>query len=86
MENKEVVLKKIPLKILLDILTDAWNRGADYIDIIGVPDEIQDNIAIAVKEEYMNTNPEEEDEYEIDVELDENKKKDITDEDLNQLI
>jgi hypothetical protein len=86
MENKEVVLKKIPLKVLLDILTDAWNRGADYIDIIGVPDEIQDNIAIAVKEEYMNTNPEEEDEYEIDVELDENKKKDITDEDLNQLI
>jgi hypothetical protein len=85
MENNEVILKKIPLKVLLDILTDAWNKGADYIDIIGVADEIQDNIAIAIKEEYMNTNPEEE--FEIDVELEEpNDDKDITDEDLNQLI
>lgn len=85
MENKEVILKKIPLKVLLDILTDAWNKGADYIDIIGVADEIQDNIAIAIKEEYMNTSPE--DEFEVDVELEEpNDDKDITDEDLNQLI
>jgi len=86
MENKEVILKKIPLKIFLDILTDAWNTGADYIDIIGVADEIQDNIAIAVRDEYMNTNPEEEDEYEVEKELNKDKKKDITDEDLNQLI
>ena len=77
MENKEIALRKIPLKILLDILQDAWNKGADYVDIIGVPDEIQDNIAIAVKEEYMHV---EEDDIEID------PTKDITDEDLNQLI
>lgn len=77
MENKEIALRKIPLKILLDILQDAWNKGADYVDIIGVPDEIQDNIAIAVKEEYMHI---EEDDIEID------PTKDITDEDLNQLI
>jgi hypothetical protein len=85
MENNEVILKKIPLKVLLDILTDAWNKGADYIDIIGVADEIQDNIAIAIKEEYFNTNPE--DEFEVDVELEKpDGNKDITDEDLNQLI
>ena len=75
MENNEVTLRKIPLKIFLDILQDAWNKGADYIDIIGVPDAIQDNIAIAVKEEYMHF---EDDGPELD--------KDITDEDLNQLI
>lgn len=85
MENNEVVLRKIPLKILLDILGDAWNKGADYVDIIGVADEIQDNIAIAIKEEYMNVNPE--DEFEVDVELEKPENdKDITDEDLNQLI
>ena len=77
MENKEIALRKIPLKILLDILQDAWNKGADYVDIIGVPDEIQDNIAIAVKEEYMHV---EEDEDDI------TPSGDITDEDLNQLI
>lgn len=78
MENKEVALRKIPLKILLEILEDAWNKGADYVDIIGVPDVIQDNIAIAVKEEYMHS--EDGDIPEIDL------NKDITDEDLNQLI
>lgn len=82
MENKEVTLKKIPLKIFIDILQDAWNNGADYIDIIGMANEIQDNIAIAVREEYMNTDPEEE--LEVDVEFDE--KKDLSDDDLNQLI
>jgi hypothetical protein len=85
MENKEVVLKKIPLRVLIDILQDAWNKGADYIDIIGVADQVQDNIAIAIKEEYFNTNPEEE--FEVDVELEKlDEEKDITDEDLNQLI
>ena len=76
MENNEIALRKIPLKILIEILQDAWDRGADYVDIIGVPDEIQDNISIAIKEEYMHR--EEDDNIDTD--------KDITDEDLNQLI
>jgi hypothetical protein len=79
MENNEVTFKKIPLKIFIEILQDAWDRGADYIDIIGVADAIQDNISIAIKEEYMHS-----EEGEEDVDIDQNK--DITDEDLNQLI
>jgi hypothetical protein len=79
MENNEVTFKKIPLKIFIEILQDAWDRGADYIDIIGVADAIQDNISIAIKEEYMHS-----EEGEEDVDIDPNK--DITDEDLNQLI
>jgi len=74
-----VTFKKIPLKIFIEILQDAWDRGADYIDIIGVADAIQDNISIAIKEEYMHS-----EEGEEDVDIDQNK--DITDEDLNQLI
>lgn len=90
MENNEVTFKKIPLKILIDILHDAWDKGADYIDIMGIPDEVQDNIAIAIREEYMGAIPiegeEDEDEYEIDVELEEGGSEDLTDEDLNQLL
>lgn len=85
MENNEVTFKKIPLRIFIDILHDAWNKGADYIDIIGVADQVQDNIAVAIREEYMHVNPE--DEFEIDVELDRpDENKDLSDEDLNQLI
>lgn len=82
--NNEVIFKKIPLRVFMDILHDAWNKGADYIDIIGVPDQVQDNIAVAIREEYMNVNPE--DEFEVDVELEKPEDKDLSDEDLNQLI
>jgi hypothetical protein len=85
MENNEVIFKKIPLEVFINILQDAWNKGADYIDIIGVPDQVQDNIAVAIREEYMNVNPE--DEFEVDVELEHPEdEKDLSDEDLNQLI
>lgn len=85
MENNEVTFKKIPLRVFLDILQDAWEKGADYVDIVGVPDEVQDNIAVAIREEYMNAHPE--DEFEIDVELENpDDNKDLSDDDLNQLI
>jgi hypothetical protein len=78
MENKEITLRKIPLKVLIEILQDVWDHGADYVDIIGVPDAIQDNICVAVKEEYMIDSQEEENSSP--------ENKEITDEDLNQLI
>ena len=55
MENKkEVVLRKIPLKLVIEILTDLWNRGADYVDIIGTMDKVQDSIGISFCSDYMN--------------------------------
>ena len=72
-KNNEVTLKKIPLLVLLEALKDIYERGVDYVDIIGVPGEEQDSIGIAVKSEYYVTEEEDED-------------KPITDEDLNQLI
>jgi hypothetical protein len=83
MENNEVTFRKIPLKVLIDILHDAWDKGADYVDIMGVPNEVQDNIAIAIREEYMGAiSADGEEEY--DVEFEEGE--DLTDEDLNQLL
>jgi len=85
MENRqEITLKKIPLKILIEVLTDAWNKGADFVDIIGTPNELQDNIGIAVKEDYYTKGDKEETDFDVEVEIDPSRK--LDDEDLNQLI
>ena len=83
MENNhhDVILRKIPLSILLDHLTEIYNSGVDYVDILGVNGEEQDRIGIAFNSSYMS--PEEDtnldqDESQINIKL--------SDEDLNQLI
>ena len=83
MENNhhDVILRKIPLSILLDHLTEIYNSGVDYVDILGVNGEEQDRIGIAFNTSYMS--PEEDtnldqDESQINIKL--------SDEDLNQLI
>ena len=53
-ENNEIRLIKIPLRIFIETLTDLYVRGAGYIDIIGRPNETQDYVGIAVKEEYLS--------------------------------
>jgi hypothetical protein len=84
MENRqEVTLRKIPVKVLIDVLTDAWNKGADFIDIIGTANDFQDNIGIAIKEEYYNKEEEEEN-FDVEIEIDPSKE--LNDDDLNQLI
>jgi hypothetical protein len=80
-KNNEVRLKKIPLFIFLEALTDIYNRGVDYVDIIGVPGEEQDSIGISVKEEYFSNSEEEEDEENVKP-----PKDFLSDEDLNQII
>jgi hypothetical protein len=82
MENRqEVTLRKIPVKVLIDVLTDAWNKGADFVDIIGIANDFQDNIGIAIKEEYYNK---EEENFDVEIEIDPSKE--LNDDDLNQLI
>lgn len=70
--NKIITLQKIPIKNLMEILSELYNDGADYVDISGMPDEDQDVISIFVREEYMN----QDEEYDGD----------LSDDDLNQLI
>lgn len=53
MSKEPVMLKKIPLDRLIDILVEIYNRGVDYIDITGVPDEEQDRVAISFSKDYM---------------------------------
>ena len=71
--SNEVRLKKIPLRAFLEALTDIYERGVDYVDIIGVPGEEQDSIGISVKEEYFAKEEDDDDNS-------------LSDSDLNQLI
>lgn len=85
--RNEVRLKKIPLRVFLEALTNIYERGVDYVDIIGVPGEEQDSIGISVKEEYFSQEGDdnEDEEYYYDEE-DEDENQSLSDEDLNQLI
>jgi hypothetical protein len=84
---KEVKLQKIPLESLIDILVGLWENGADFIDIIGVPNVDQDSIGIIVKEEYINSLEVMEDEEDFPRKREEYKIKRIllTEDDLEKL-
>lgn len=95
MEKKEIKLRKIPLQAFLDVLVDLYNSGLDYIDIVGIPDEIQDTIGVMFSNEYMSKD-DRDDFYEKDTPDNETpppSKEDkpkinikLSDEDLNQLL
>ena len=70
MAKEKVTLRKIPLKLLIDTLVEIYERGADFVDVVGVPDDMQDEIGIMVREEYYTSYPEGE----------------ISDDELNDLI
>ena len=55
MKKEKVVLKKIHLQSFIDILIDVYNGGAEFIDIVGIPDVEQDYIGITVREEYIES-------------------------------
>ena len=78
-------LRKIPLEGLIQILTNLFEEGADFIDISGQQDDREggaiDVIKITVKPEYMS----DEDELEIEVDIEEGKPS-LSEDDINELI
>lgn len=56
--KKPFRLRKLPLEELLEILTELYESGVDYIDIAGTVSEDkefpQDVIKITVKPDYIN--------------------------------
>jgi len=70
--KKKVTLKKIHLESFIEILISVYNGGADFIDLEGVPDTLQDYIGITIPEEYMSK----------DVRSDDK----LTENDLNELL
>jgi hypothetical protein len=89
-------LRKIPLEPLLQILTDLFDSGADYIDISGDNnvdgDELRDIIRITIKPEYMIDSDNDNDDmieeiemsYDDDIYIEDQQA--LSDDDINNLI
>jgi hypothetical protein len=54
--SKKIILRKIPLFDLMKLMEHLYHTGADYVDIVGISmgENTQDEIMIAVKDEYMS--------------------------------
>tara|TARA_R110000868_G_scaffold25424_4_gene99292 strand:+ start:515 stop:802 length:288 start_codon:yes stop_codon:yes gene_type:complete len=93
--DKEIRLKKIPLHSFIETLIIIYERGAEYIDIIGVPDKEQDSITIVVTNDYLEEEEEEALDGEKNVKEEEdneklfipkpNIRKGLTDDDISSL-
>lgn len=84
MEPKKIKLTKIPLEAFINALEQVWESGANFIDIIAIPDVQQDVIGIAVRDEYMEVL--EEEEYEEEYNNDVKKIVKLTDDDISKLL
>lgn len=84
MENKEVAIRKIPLDNFIDVLMDLYNKGVDFVDIIGVQGDDMDRMAISFSEDYMMEGAQANFKDIPQEDLFTNGK--LSDEDLNQLI
>ena len=54
MENNTVTIQKIPLNNFIDVLIDLYNRGVDFIDIVGTQGEDKDYMGITFSRDYMS--------------------------------
>jgi hypothetical protein len=83
-------LRKIPLEGLIQILTNLFEDGADYIDISGQQDDREggaiDVIKITVKPEYMSDDNELEIEVDMEGYEEEEDKPTLSEDDINELI
>ena len=50
----QIKVTNIILEEFIDMLKDAYNAGADYIDLIAQDGDGQDRLGVVVREEYMN--------------------------------
>lgn len=79
-KGKEVKLLKVPIDSLIEILTDLYNQGVNYIDIIGIHNVEQDTLGICYNENYLTLQSDDEI-MSSDLFLNP-----LSDEDINQII
>ena len=77
---RRVKFRKIPLRNLIETLIQLHESGADYVDIIGVEDKIQDVVTLSVQAEYMTPSSNDVPE---DIKFTKDK---LTDDDINNLV
>lgn len=86
MKENQVKLRKIHLDTLMKVLVELYDKGVDYIDVIGTVDEIQDSIGISFCSEYMNEDMRENFDKIPSLEIDIDSTPLSDEDDLNQLI
>lgn len=84
MKENQVKLRKIHLDTLIKVLVELYDKGVDYVDIIGKIDDVQDSIGISFCSDYMSEDMKENFDRIPSLEI---ESKPLSDEDdLNQLI
>ena len=51
---REIKVKKIILREFIDMLVEAYEAGADYIDLVAQQESNQDRLGVLVHEEYID--------------------------------
>lgn len=54
--NKKTIFQKVYLRAFIDALIEIYEKGADYIDIVGIVGDVQDEITMEVLPEYTRKN------------------------------
>jgi ligand-binding sensor protein len=81
--GNHVKIKKVHLNTFIEILVGLYDKGVNYVDIIGTMDDEQDSVGISFSKEYMDD--EYKDNFDNIPEID-GDKLNLSDDDLNQLI
>lgn len=82
-----IVIKKIPLDRFIDVLVDLFDKGVDYIDIIGTPGSDKDYMGVSFSSDYMAEEYREQfEEMPNIIDKDEIYNKKLSDDDINDLI
>jgi hypothetical protein len=84
MKENQVKLRKIHLDTLIKVLVELYDKGVDYVDIIGTVDDVQDSIGISFCSEYMSEDMKENFDKIPSLEVDSDSE--LNEDDLNQLI
>jgi hypothetical protein len=84
MEPRKIKLTKIPLEAFINALEQVWESGANFIDIIAIPNVEQDVIGIAVRDDYKEII--DEDNYENENLPNVKKIIKLTDKDISKLL
>jgi hypothetical protein len=51
--DEEMRIRKIHVNTLIQVLVELYDRGLEYVDIIGQLDDVQDTIGLSFGKEYM---------------------------------
>ena len=87
MADSNLRIRKVALNAFVDILVDLYNKGVNYVDIIGILDDVQDSVAISFSKEYMADDMQENFDQIPHTEIENNEINiKLSDDDLNQLI